>query len=130
MVMFIRNWREKAHALKVQVYAVYLASRDPRVPLPAKIVAALVAGYAFSPLDLIPDFIPVLGFVDDLIVVPLGMAWALKMIPAEVLADCRARASKELEQEKPVNRLAAIVIIAIWLVGAVLAVRFVAGLIK
>ncbi len=121
---FISAWRQKARELKIQVYAVYLASRDPRVPWPAKILAALVVGYALSPIDLIPDFIPVLGYLDDLIVVPLGIALVLRMIPSDVLAECREKSRELMNQDKPVNRTAALIIIAIWLLLAALVVSF------
>ncbi len=130
MKQFVQTWQGRARELKVQVYALYLAYRDPRVPLPAKIVAAFVVGYAFSPIDLIPDFIPVLGYVDDLIIVPLGIALALKMMPAEVLAECQERSREVMKLGKPVNKIAAVLIIAIWLLLAVLAIRFVAGFLR
>ena len=107
--------------LKRDVYALYLAYRDPRVPLHARVFAACVAAYAFSPIDLIPDFIPVIGYLDDLILVPLGVLLALRMIPAPVLADCRARAEAEFAAGKPVNKVAAAVIVLIWLGLAALA---------
>ena len=99
-----------------------LAYRDPRVPWYARALAACVVGYAFSPIDLIPDFIPVLGYLDDLILVPLSIALVLKMIPPPVLAECRERAQLALESGKPTNWLAATVIVAIWLLLAALAV--------
>ena len=86
----LQTWKRRAGQLKRETYAMYLALRDPRVPWYARLVAACVVGYAFSPIDLIPDFVPVLGYLDDLIIVPLGIALALKMIPADVMAECRA----------------------------------------
>lgn len=109
------GWKNKAGALKVEVYTLYLAYRDPRVPWYAKIFAACVAAYAFSPIDLIPDFIPVLGYLDDLVLIPLGVALAVKMIPPEVMEACRAQARVVMAQGKPVNWVAAGVIIAIWI---------------
>lgn len=85
-------WKERVHALKKEVRALNLARRDPRVPRRAKILAALLVAYALSPIDLIPDFIPVLGYLDDLIILPLGILLVLRMIPAEVLRDCRKQA--------------------------------------
>ncbi len=123
MKQFVEVWKQRARELKVQVYALYLAYQDPRVPLPAKILAAFVVGYAFSPIDLIPDFIPVLGYLDDLVIVPLGVALALKMIPGEVLAECQEKSREVMKQGKPVNKVAAVVIIAIWLLLAALAIR-------
>jgi uncharacterized membrane protein YkvA (DUF1232 family) len=108
-------WKQRARQLKLETYALYLAYRDPRVSWPARLVAASVVAYAFSPIDLIPDPIPVLGYLDDLILVPLGVMLALKLIPPEVMADCRERAQAVMAQGKPVNWLAAAVVIAIWL---------------
>lgn len=110
------RWKQKTKHIKIEIYALYLAYRDPRVPWYAKALVAVVVGYAFSPIDLIPDFIPVLGYLDDLILLPLGVAVVLKMIPGEVMADCRARSKEVMSQEKPVNWTAAIVIISIWLI--------------
>ncbi len=84
-------WKVRARQLRAETYALYLAYRDPRVPWVAKVLAAVVVGYAFSPIDLIPDFIPVLGYLDDLVLIPIGVALALRMIPAEVMDECRAR---------------------------------------
>jgi uncharacterized membrane protein YkvA (DUF1232 family) len=91
---FLEQWKQKAHELKIQVYTLYLAYRDPRTPWYAKVFAALVVGYAFSPIDLIPDFIPVLGYLDDLILIPLGVQIALNLIPVEIMEDCREQARK------------------------------------
>jgi uncharacterized membrane protein YkvA (DUF1232 family) len=117
----LEGWKQRARQLKTEVYALYLAYRDPRVPWPARIFAACVVAYAFSPIDLIPDPIPVLGYLDDLILIPIGVALARKMIPADVLAECRERARVEIAG-KPVNWAAAAVIIAVWLLLAALAV--------
>ena len=111
----IERWKQKSRHLKIEIYALYLAYRDPRVPWYAKAFVALVVGYAFSPIDLIPDFIPVLGYLDDLVLIPLGVAVALKMIPEKVMEDCRIRSKEVMSKKKPVNRAAAIVIILIWL---------------
>ena len=115
-----------ARRLKAEVYALYLAYRDPRVPLYARVFAALVVGYAFSPIDLIPDVIPVLGYLDDLILVPLGVALAIRMIPAPVLAECRERAREVMAAGKPVNRIAAAVVVAVWIALALLALALLA----
>ena len=114
--------RQRARRLKAEIYALYLAYRDPRVPWYARLFAAGVVAYAFSPIDLIPDFIPVIGFLDDLILVPLGILLALRMIPPAVMAECRQRAAETLREGGPTNWLAAGVIIAIWVVLAALAV--------
>ncbi len=108
--------RDRARAIKRDTYAVYLACRDPRTPWYAKVFAGGVVAYALSPIDLIPDFIPVLGYLDDLILVPLGIALAVKMIPEPVLVECRAKA--QIASERPTNRIAAAIIIAIWLAAA------------
>ena len=113
-----------ARRLKVEIYALYLAYRDPRVPWYARVFAALVVGYAFSPIDLIPDAIPVLGYLDDLLIVPLGIALAIRMIPLPVLAECREEARNA--KDRPVNKVAAVVVVAIWITLAALAVWLVA----
>lgn len=116
MTSRIGQLKQRARAIKRDTYAVYLACRDPRTPWYAKVVAGAVAAYALSPIDLIPDFIPVLGYLDDLIIVPLGLALAVKLIPRPVLIDCRAAA--QAAAEKPTNRTAAAVIVAVWLAAA------------
>jgi uncharacterized membrane protein YkvA (DUF1232 family) len=121
----IERWKQRAGQLKTEVYALYLAYRDPRVPWYARVFAACVVAYAFSPIDLIPDPIPVLGYLDDLILVPLGIKLALAMIPPEVMADAREKAQEVLAQGKPVNRAAAIVIVLIWLGLAALAIAWI-----
>ena len=113
-----RNWIQKARTLKADTYALYLAYFHPRTPRKARIFAALVVAYAFSPIDLIPDPIPVLGYLDDLILVPLGIYLALKMIPPDVMAECRQRAKDEIGSGKPVFRSGAVVIVLIWLLFA------------
>jgi len=125
----LERWKQRARQLKTEVYAIYLAYKDPRVPWYARVFAACVVGYAFSPIDLIPDPIPLLGYLDDLLIVPLGIVLAVKMIPPDVLTECRDHAQEIMHQGKPVNRAAAVVIVAIWLVLAAsivaLAVRLV-----
>ena len=120
----IRRLKSWARRLKVEVYALYLAYRDPRVPWYARVFAAVVVGYAFSPIDLIPDPIPVLGYLDDLILVPLGVALAIKMIPPPVLAECRKKARDT--KDRPVNKVAAVVVVVVWIALAALAVWLVA----
>ena len=109
MVERLRDW---ARSIKRDVHALYLSARDPRVPWYAKAVALSVAAYALSPIDLIPDFIPVLGYLDDLILVPLGIIVAVKLIPPVVLAEHRATA---LQVPLQASRTAAFVIIAVWI---------------
>src|SRR5919197_1589906 len=110
--------KERARALKQETYAVYLVSRDSRTPWYAKLLAAAVVAYAVSPLDLIPDFVPVLGYLDDLVLVPLGLALAIRLVPGPVLVECRERA--RLATDRPTSWVAAIVIVAIWLAVALL----------
>jgi len=117
---FTQRWKQWAGQLKTEVYAIYVAYRDPRVPWVARVFAACVVAYAFSPIDLIPDPIPILGYLDDLILIPLGIKLALSMIPAEVMAESREKAREIIRQGKPVNRAAAVVIVAIWLLLAAL----------
>jgi uncharacterized membrane protein YkvA (DUF1232 family) len=123
MLQRLRDW---ARGLKRDVHALYLAARDPRVPWYAKAVALAVAAYALSPIDLIPDFIPVIGYLDDLIIVPLGILLAVRLIPTEILAEHRLAASEAAD--RPTSRTAAMVIIAIWiglaLVGLGILIRY------
>ena len=114
----LRDW---ARRLKTETLALYLAVRDPRTPWYARLVVAGIVAYALSPIDLIPDFVPVLGLLDEVILLPLGIALALRMIPADVMADARGRAQAELASEAPHSRAAAIVIVAIWLAALALA---------
>jgi len=119
MLDSIKRWAAK---LERDARALWLACRDPRTPWYAKAVAAAVAVYAFSPIDLIPDFIPVLGYLDDLLIVPLGVALALRLVPAAVMSECRERAEREL-LEKPRSVAGAVVVVAIW-VALVAALAF------
>jgi uncharacterized membrane protein YkvA (DUF1232 family) len=106
----LRRW---AGGITRDVYAVYLAGRDPRVPWYAKALAICIAAYAFSPVDLIPDFIPILGYLDELVILPLGILLVVRMIPPDVMMEHRASAAAMLE--RPTSRAAAAVIGAIWL---------------
>ena len=110
--------KEWARTIKRDAHAVYLAARDPRVPWYAKAVAICIAGYALSPIDLIPDFVPVLGYLDDLILLPIGIWAVMKLIPPEVMAEHRATAT--LAADRPVSRTAALVIALIWVGSIVL----------
>ena len=112
----LRQW---TRALKRDVVALWLAARDRRVPWYAKAVAAVVAAYALSPVDLIPDFIPVLGLLDDLLIVPLGILLAVRLIPPGVMADLREQA---LEQDRPTSRAGLVAIVALWAIGAIILV--------
>lgn len=107
--------KEWARKLKRDIWAIYFALKHPLTPLYAKAVAALVVGYALSPIDLIPDFIPILGYLDDVILLPLGIVLAIKLIPSEILAVCREKAQKNSPALKPKIWLAAYVIVLLWL---------------
>jgi uncharacterized membrane protein YkvA (DUF1232 family) len=121
----LEGLKNKAKLLKTEVYALYLAYNDPRTPWYARIFAVCVVGYVCSPIDLIPDFIPILGYLDDLVLVPLGIFLVLKMIPKAVMDDYREKAKASMLQEKPVNFVAATVIVGIWVGLAILAVKMV-----
>ena len=106
----LRHW---AHALKLDVHATWLAARDPRTPVAAKALGLFVAGYALSPLDLIPDFVPVLGLLDDLLIVPAGIWLFVRMVPATVMADSRAAALAA--DARPSSHTATVLILVLWL---------------
>jgi uncharacterized membrane protein YkvA (DUF1232 family) len=116
------NLRQRAGELKRETYALYLACRDPRTPWYAKVFAGAIVAYALSPIDLIPDFIPVLGYLDDLIIVPIGLMLALKLIPGPIMAECREQAL--LITDRPTSRSATVVVVAVW-VAAVLFVGYI-----
>lgn len=116
----LKRW---AKALKRDIIALWIAARDPRTPLIAKLTAGLIAAYALSPIDLIPDFIPVLGYLDELLLLPLAIALVIRLVPAELMPEFRAEAARRLE--RPVSWTAAILIIALWLT-AILAAAFLA----
>ena len=120
--MNLEAWKRRARQLSAQTYALYLAYRDPRTPWYAKVFAALVVGYVFSPIDPIPDWIPVVGLLDEMVVVPIGVLLAAKMIPARVMEESREKAREVAEGEKPVSRVAAVVVVALWLLCVALAV--------
>jgi len=119
---FLAELKQRARRLRADTFALYLAARHPETPWYAKLFVAGVVAYAFSPIDLIPDFVPVLGYLDDLILIPMGVALAVKMIPDPVLAECRARAKEIIANGKPVSLAAGVVILAIWLALAALCI--------
>ena len=123
-------WKQRVRQLKKETYAIYLACKDPRVPWYARVFAGFVVAFAFSPIDLIPDVIPILGYLDDLVLVPLGIILVLKMIPPAVLAECREKAEAAMERGKPTSKIAAIVIVVIWLILGIFAVIWVGSLLK
>lgn len=111
----LASLREQARGLRRHTLTVYFAARDPRTPLAVRALALLVAAYALSPIDLIPDFIPVLGALDDLLLIPLGLALVVRLTPPEILADARDRA--ESEAGRPVSYAGAIAIALLWIVA-------------
>ena len=113
MLSRIKSW---ASALKRDGHAIYLASRDPRVPWYAKALAIAVAGYALSPIDLIPDFIPIIGYLDELILLPLGIWLVVALIPPDIMVEYRARADEA--GQRPTSRGGMIAIILLWIAGA------------
>jgi uncharacterized membrane protein YkvA (DUF1232 family) len=124
--MTLEVWRHRARRLKRDTYALYLAARDPRVPWYTKALTLGVVGYALSPLDLIPDFVPVIGYLDDLILIPLGIALVLRLTPAGVLAECRTQAQQQMESGRLARsipaRIATAVIVLVWFLGLILTV--------
>ena len=114
-----RSWRQSLKLriveLRSETLALYLAARHPETPWHAKLLVAAIVAYALSPIDLIPDFVPVLGYVDDLLLIPIGIAFAIKLIPPPVLIECRARAREAFAEGEPRSRRAATIIVAIWL---------------
>ena len=116
----LQRWKLWARRIKRDAHALYLAARDPRVPWYAKAIAIAVAGYALSPIDLIPDFIPVIGYLDDLIIVPAGIALVIRLIPPEIMAEHRALA--ETAQDRPTSKIAAVLIVGIWIAALFLTI--------
>lgn len=104
--------------LKTETFGLYLAARDPRTPWYAQLLVAAIVAYALSPIDLIPDFIPVVGYLDDLILVPIGIAVAIKLVPDSVLKECRVKARVAFQSGQPVSQAAGAIIVLIWLLVA------------
>ncbi len=117
--------RSRARLIKRDVLALYLAARDPRVPWYAKALALVTAAYALSPIDLIPDFIPIIGLLDDLVLIPLAILLCVRLIPAFVMAELRVLADERLAKRPPTSRLAAAVIVLAWLALAAVVVYLV-----
>lgn len=118
----LNELKQRARQLKTETLALYFAARHPSTPWYAKVLVAVIVAYALSPIDLIPDFIPILGYLDDLILIPMGIYLAIKIIPTPVLQQCRAQAQQKMAEGKPVNYIAGAIIILIWItiVAAVL----------
>ncbi len=111
----LEPWKQRARQLKCEIYTIYLAYQDSRTPWSTKVLAICVVGYALSPLDLIPDFIPILGYLDDLILLPLGIALVIRLIPPAVLEESRRKAQTTLAQNNPTSWVATALIVGIWL---------------
>lgn len=120
----IKSW---AKALKRDVFALWIASRDTRIPWHAKVAAAALAAYTLSPIDLIPDFIPVLGYLDDLVIVPLAIWLVVKLIPAPLMMEFRSRALQQ--EERPSSIAGLVVIVAVWLLALILFIWWVVSVI-
>lgn len=129
MLARLRNW---AHQLKAETLALWFCCKHPGTPLSAKILATLVVAYALSPIDLIPDFIPVLGYLDDVILIPVGIYFTLKLVPPHVIDECRVKARDWItaQQPKPRNYFAAAVIVALWVFALWIAWRWFGDLMK
>ena len=130
METIVEKWKQSTKKLKAETRVLYLAYKHPQTPWYAKVFAGLVIAYAFSPIDLIPDFIPVLGYLDDLILIPLGIGLAIRMIPAGVMVDCRVQAEAETAEGKQTNWISAVMIILIWILLAALTIRGLTGVFK
>jgi uncharacterized membrane protein YkvA (DUF1232 family) len=115
----VENMSEKAAKMLVDVYALFLALGDKRVPWYAKTLAAITVGYAFSPIDLIPDFIPVLGQLDDLLLIPVGVYVTMKLIPEDTTNDLRAKAQSMMDGNKPTSWIAGGIVVTIWILALV-----------
>ncbi|MED4690385.1 YkvA family protein [Peribacillus frigoritolerans] len=118
----IKTW---ARSLKRQIFILYFACKDERVPWHAKVFTACVVAYAFSPIDIIPDFIPILGYLDDVILVPIGIMIALKMIPKNVLTDCEVKAEEMMKIGKPKNWIVGSLIVMIWVLIIIWAIIYI-----
>lgn len=121
----ISSWKKNAKALKREVYALYLCSRHPKTPLYAKLLGLFIVAYALSPIDLIPDFIPVLGYVDDLALIPFGITLLIRMMPKEVLEECRQKAQFAIA-DKPKRWAGVVIVVCMWILATYLTFRLVA----
>src|SRR4030065_506546 len=126
----LSSLRAKAKKLESETYALYLAYRDPRTPWHARALAAFVVAYTVSPIDLIPDFIPVIGYLDDLIITPLGLYLALRLLPAEVIADARQQAARASSEGRVKTRAGVAIVLSVWGFGAIVLVVILARLIQ
>ena len=117
-MQLLEELKQRASRIKTEIFVLYLAARHPDTPWYAKLLVATIVAYALSPIDLIPDFIPVVGYLDDLVLIPIGLMLAIKLVPSSVLAECRIRAVDE--KDKPVSRVAGAVVLVIWLALAII----------
>lgn len=117
-IRMLDRWKQWARAIRRDAHALYLAGRDTRVPWYAKALALAVAAYAASPIDLIPDFVPVLGYLDDLLIVPLGIVLVVRLIPPEIMVELRERAMAA--QERPASKTVAAAVVLLWMTGLAL----------
>lgn len=124
------DWKQQVRKLKKETYVIYLACKDSRVPWYARALAAIVVAIALSPIDLIPDIIPVIGYLDDLILVPLGIILVIRMIPPKILEDCRQQAEAAMNQSTPKSWIAAVVIVTIWILLGVFGVIWLGHIFK
>ena len=124
----LSSLRAKAKQLETETYALYLAYRDPRTPWPAKAFSAFVVAHTVSPIDLIPDIIPIIGYLDDLIITPLGLYLALRMIPAQVMADARQQAALASAEGRIKTKAALAIVLSAWAIGAILLLILLASL--
>jgi len=126
----IAKAKNKAKDLKKETYTLYLVYKDSRVVWWKRLFLGIVIGYAFCPIDLVPDFIPILGYLDDLILVPIGISIALKLIPKEVIEECRKKAMEEKKGEVPIGKKTTLVIIFIWIIGLGILLIWFIGLLR
>ncbi|MEJ8758171.1 DUF1232 domain-containing protein [Pontibacter sp. H259] len=126
----LQKWKAFVRKLKEDIYTLYLASRDPRIPFMAKVVLVITVAYAFSPIDLVPDFIPVLGYLDDLLLLPFGIWLTIKLMPPAVLHEYRLKAKEQLLRPRKVNYTMAAVIVIIWLLAGYWAYQGIVSRIK
>jgi uncharacterized membrane protein YkvA (DUF1232 family) len=117
-MQLLEELKQRASRIKTEIFVLSLAARHPDTPWYAKLLVATIVAYALSPIDLIPDFIPVVGYLDDLVLIPIGLMLAIKLVPSSVLAECRIRAVDE--KDKPVSRVAGAVVLVIWLALAII----------
>ena len=116
----LKKWKNTVQKVEIETYALYLSYRDPKVPVHTKILIFLVIAYLISPIDLIPDFIPVLGYLDDFLLITVGIPILLKMIPKEIIEEHRKNAESKFKDGIPKNKYAALIIISIWILFAIL----------